>query len=270
MIGFFDSGKKILNSSDPRGASPEKGTPSSAGGVPLRAMAFLALLVLIGAACGSGARGREGRTTMTEGNLSYLALGDSYTIGESVDPGQRWPVLLARAFREAGVPLGEPVIVARTGWTTDELAAAMDEAGLQGRYDLVSLLIGVNNQYRGRSPEEFRLQFRDLLARAVALAGGENERVLVLSIPDWGVTPFARGRDRDRIAREIDAFNRVKMEECWRAAVSWVDVTPISREAEGDPDLVASDGLHPSGLMYARWVQAAFPVALEMLRTPRP
>ena len=198
--------------------------------------------------------------------LSYLALGDSYSIGESVDSAFRWPVQLAKALSDAGVPVREPIIVARTGWTTDELAAGIDAAGPLGTFDLVSLLIGVNNQYRGRGLEEYRLQLLDLLSRAVAFAGGDPGRVLVLSTPDWGVSPFAEGRDRARIASEIDAFNDVERREAESAGVRFVDIVDISREAAGDGSLVAEDGLHPSAGMYARWVQAALPTAMEMIR----
>lgn len=179
----------------------------------------------------------------------YLALGDSYTIGESVDPGERFPVQLARALN-----LGEPQIIARTGWTTDELNAAIDAANPQGPFDLVTLLIGVNNQYRGRSADEYRTQFAALLQRAVGFAGGDPSRVIVVSIPDWGVTPFAEGRDRAKIATEIDQFNAVNREEAQRAGAKWVDITPISRGS--DAALVAADGLHPSGKQYAEWAKA--------------
>ena len=179
----------------------------------------------------------------------YLALGDSYTIGESVDPSERFPVQLARALN-----LGEPQIIAKTGWTTDELNAAIDEANPQGPFDLVTLLIGVNNQYRGRSADEYRTQFVGLLQRAIGFAGGDASRVIVVSIPDWGVTPFAEGRDRAKIAREIDQFNAINREEAQRAGAKWVDITPISRR--NDPGLVAADGLHPSGRQYTEWVKA--------------
>ncbi len=204
---------------------------------------------------------------MPADTATFLALGDSYTIGESVDPALRWPVLLAKALEGEGVPIGDPVIVARTGWTTSELAAGIDEAGLTGAYDVVSLLIGVNNQYRGRDLGEYRTQFMDLLSRAVAFAGGDPGRVLVLSIPDWGVTPFAEGRDPGQIALEIDAFNEVGRNESEAAGVRYLDVTGISREAATDPGLVADDGLHPSGVMYARWAAAAMPIALGILRS---
>ena len=191
--------------------------------------------------------------------MRYLALGDSYTIGESVDASERFPVQLAKQLK-----LGEPQIIAKTGWTTDELDAAIDAAKPKGPYDLVTLLIGVNNQYRGRSADEYRTQFVGLLKRAIGFAGGNAKRVIVVSIPDWGVTPFAEGRDRGKIAREIDQFNAINREEAARAGAKWVDITAISRRS--DPSLVAGDGLHPSATMYAQWVQAILPSAQAALR----
>jgi len=185
--------------------------------------------------------------------LTFLALGDSYTIGESVAESERWPVQLARMLRDEKINIGQPRIIARTGWTTDELAAAIDQENPKGPFDLVSLLIGVNNQYRGRSKEEYREQFVELLKRAITFAGGNPSRVIVLSIPDWGVTPFAEGRDRAHIAMEIDGFNAINREEALRAKAQYVDITPVSRQAKDDPDLIAGDGLHPSGRMYAQW-----------------
>jgi lysophospholipase L1-like esterase len=199
----------------------------------------------------------------------FLALGDSYTIGEGVSAAERWPVQLAARLRARGVPVGEPEIIARTGWTTDELAAALEQAAPQGPYDLVSLLIGVNNQYRGRDVEEYRAQFARLLERAIGLAGGEAGRVLVLSIPDWGVTPFAEGRDARAIAREIDAFNAANAAEARRLGARYVDVTGISRRARDEAGLIAGDGLHPSGEMYGRWAEAALEVADNMARSSR-
>ena len=218
-------------------------------------------------ACGGSALPARDQE-MTTDTLSILALGDSYTIGEGVDSTLRWPVQLARRLRDEGVRVGDPLIVARTGWTTDELQAGIDDVAPQGPYALVSLLIGVNNQYRGRDLEEYRLQFRDLLTRAVAFAGGDAGRVLVLSIPDWGVMPFAEGRDRAAIAGEIDGFNAVNRSEALLRGAAYVDVTGISREAASDPDLVAEDGLHPGGAQYGRWVEAALPVARKILRNP--
>jgi len=203
-----------------------------------------------------------------EAPLQYLALGDSYTIGESVPEAGRWPVQLAAALRERGVPLAAPRIIATTGWTTDELSAAMDAAEPLGQWDFVSLLIGVNNQYRGRPLDEYRLQFAALLERAIALAGGRPGRVLVLSIPDWGVTPFGQGSGRDtaRIAAELDAYNAAAAAECAARGVAFVDITPASRSPGDQPDRIADDGLHPSALAYADWTGLALPVAQSLLR----
>ena len=199
--------------------------------------------------------------------LSYLALGDSYTIGESVPEAGRWPVQLAAALRERGVPLAAPRIIATTGWTTDELSAAMDAAEPLGRHDVVSLLVGVNNQYRGWNLGEYRVEFADLLDRAIALAGDRPGRVLVLSIPDWGVTPFgqASGRDTAEIARQLDAFNAAAADECAAREVAFVDITPVSRERGAEPGMVADDGLHPSAAMYTEWTRLALPVARVLL-----
>ncbi len=197
--------------------------------------------------------------------MRFLALGDSYTIGESVAPAERWPMQLAALLRAEGFKVGEPIIVATTGWTTDELSAGIDRADPQGAYELVSLLIGVNNQYRGRGLDEYRQQFETLLQRAFAFAGGQPTRVLVLSIPAWSVTPFAADRDRAAIAAAIDAFNAVNREEAERLGAHYVDVTAFSRTAAADPTLIAADGLHPSGKMYAEWAKLAFSAACQAL-----
>jgi lysophospholipase L1-like esterase len=199
--------------------------------------------------------------------MQFLALGDSYTIGESVAPEERWPVQLGALLRAEGLNVGDPTIIATTGWTTDELSAAIDRANPQGAFDLVSLLIGVNNQYRGRGQDEYREQFAALLQRAIGFAGGNPARVLVLSIPDWGVTPFAARLERDpaAVAADIDAFNAINRAETERPGAHYVDVTPFSREAAHDPSLLADDGLHPSGRMYAEWARLALPAAREAL-----
>jgi lysophospholipase L1-like esterase len=196
--------------------------------------------------------------------LRFLALGDSYTIGEKVDAPSRWPVQLAGALRAMHIDVDDPEIVARTGWTTDELAAGIDAAAPTGPYALVSLLVGVNDQYRGRDAERYRASFGSLLERSVGFAGGAPGRVLVLSIPDWGVTPFAAGRDRARIAKEIDGFNAIGRDAALGVAARWVDVTPASREAR--ENWVGSDGLHPTTTQYARWVEIALDDAAAALR----
>ena len=197
--------------------------------------------------------------------LHYLALGDSYTIGEAVAADRRWPAVLVQRLRQARVVIDDPQIIAVTGWTTDELAQGMDEATLTPPYDLVTLQIGVNNQYRGRPETEYRDQFASLLACAVALAGHRAARVVVVSIPDWGVTRFAhqQGRDRARVASELDRFNAVARAETARAGAHFVDITGISRQS---PLLVADDGLHPSAAQYALWVDAILPAVRTALR----
>ena len=195
----------------------------------------------------------------------YLALGDSYTIGEGVAEAERWPVQLAARLRAGGLPVATPRIVARTGWTTDELDAAITAADPRGPFALVTLLVGVNDQYRGRTAEAYRPAFRALLARAVGFAGGSAARVVVVSIPDWGVTPFAEGRDRTQIGRELDAFNAVARAEATAAGAAFVDVTGISR---AEPAAVVADGLHPSGAQYARWAEAVLPAARAALAAP--
>ena len=199
--------------------------------------------------------------------MKYLALGDSYTIGEGVAEDGRWPVVLARALRAEGVALEDPRIIATTGWTTDELAAAIDAAEPLGEWDFVSLLVGVNNQYRGRSLENYREEFTTLLQRAIDFARGRAERVLVLAIPDWGVTPFgtASGRDVAQIARELDAFNATAAAICAAHGVAFVDIAPVARVRGAEAAMLAEDGLHPSAAMYALWAAQALPVARRLL-----
>jgi len=196
--------------------------------------------------------------------VRFLALGDSYTVGEGVPHGDRWPDQLARLLRERGVHIRDPVIVARTGWTTDELDAGIDAARPNGPFDLVTLLIGVNDQFRGRDLAEYGRRLEPLLRRTIDLAGGSSARVIVISIPDWGVTPFAAGRDAERIAQEIDAFNGANRAAATRVGASYADVTAVSRRAASDTGSLTSDGLHPSGTMYARWAEAVLPAALRI------
>jgi len=202
--------------------------------------------------------------------MNYLALGDSYTIGEGVAADGRWPVRLASSLREHGIDLAAPRIIATTGWTTDELASAMDVEEPLGRWDFVSLLIGVNNQYRGHSAGDYRCEFHELLRRAIRLAGDRSDRVLVLSIPDWGVTPFAtaQGRDAAQVAAELDAYNAIAAELCARHGVVFVDITTISREHGRETGMLAADGLHPSAAMYALWADRALPVVRTLFDNP--
>ena len=204
------------------------------------------------------------------GSLRYLALGDSYTIGEGVPAAQRWPQQLAQRLRADGIDLGDPQIIATTGWTTDELSAGMDAATLVPPYDFVTLSIGVNNQYRGRDTDNYRREFAALLKRAIALAGLRPERVVVVSIPDWGVTAFGQGSGRDTatIARELNAFNAINREESQRLHVAWADVAAISRRAGSRAEQLTEDGLHPSGAQYAAWLTSILPLARQALSSP--
>ncbi|HSN00118.1 MAG TPA: SGNH/GDSL hydrolase family protein [Rudaea sp.] len=207
-------------------------------------------------------------TTHSVQPARFLALGDSYTIGEGVTAHQNWPHQLAAALRVQGIVIADPEIVARTGWTTDELSAAMDAHAFHPPYALVTLLIGVNNQYRGRDLQNYRAEFRTLLERAIALAGGDPRRVVVVSIPDWGVTRFGResGRDLAQIAREIDAFNVAAAQVSAELRARHVDVTAISRDRGGATDMLAADALHPSAAMYARWTAAIARTARSALQ----
>jgi lysophospholipase L1-like esterase len=185
--------------------------------------------------------------------IAYLALGDSYTVGEQVALFESFPYQLVHGLRRRGHALAAPEIVAKTGWTTDELIAGIQQTPLMDRYDLVTLLIGVNNQYRERTVETYLPEFNQLLEQAIVLAGGRKENVAVLSIPDWGVTPFAHDRDQQAIARAIDAYNEANRAATQGRGVRYLDITPYTREAKTDRSWLASDGLHPSGKDYARW-----------------
>ena len=197
--------------------------------------------------------------------LRFLALGDSYTIGQGVSETERWPERLAADLRRRGVPLGDPQVIARTAWTTEQLAAAIAAADPQGPFELVTLLIGVNDQYRGRTLEDYRSRFGALLRGAIEFAGGRPGRVIAVSIPDWGLTPFAAKRDRAVIAHEIDAFNAAARDDAHAAGVHWVDVTGISRRHGADPAFLAGDGLHPGPAAYAEWTESIAAVAVAAL-----
>ena len=199
----------------------------------------------------------------------WLALGDSYTIGEGVAESERWPAQIAGLLRAEGY-LIELSIIARTGWTCEELWGGIQASSLDVPYDLVSLLIGVNNQYRGGQPEEYRRQFRFLLEKAIGYAANEPKRVMVLSIPDWGVTPFASGLDRANIGKAIDVFNGVNREETTNSGVYYVDICPESRRDALKAGFLAPDGLHPSGKMYAEWARLALPSVLAALQNRLP
>jgi len=197
----------------------------------------------------------------------FLALGDSYTIGEGVADAERWPDQLVARLRDNGIVVTDLHIIARTAWTTDELSDAIDAEKPKGPFDLVTLMIGVNDQYRSRPVREYESEFQRLLKRAVGFSGNRATKTLALSIPDWGATPFSEGRDRALIGGEIAAYNACGETLATKAGVTWIDVTEASRAMQTDPDLVAVDGLHPTAAMYARWVDIMVPYALAALRS---
>lgn len=187
--------------------------------------------------------------------LNYLALGDSYTIGEAVEQKLSFPYQLVSELATQNVFVTTPKIIAKTGWTTDELQSAIKVENVTQKFDIVTLLIGVNNQYRGNPQITYRKEFAALLQTAISYANGNKKHVFVVSIPDWGITPFGKssGKDIAKISAEIDAFNAIAKEETLAMNVSYTDITPGSRNAGADLSLVATDGLHPSGKMYAEW-----------------
>lgn len=205
---------------------------------------------------------------MAQDKIDYLALGDSYTIGEAVPEKDRWPVQLVERLRKEGIEINDPTIIATTGWTTDELQSALARVRLAGNYELVSLLIGVNNQYRGYPVDQYKKEFAELLDQAIALAGGDPDDVFVLSIPDYGVTPFSKekGLNPAKIARELNQYNAIAKEIAVSQEVDFFEITEWSRRAKNDPSLIASDGLHPSGKMYKNWVDTCFKEVSKKLK----
>ena len=197
--------------------------------------------------------------SMPENGFIYLALGDSYTIGEAVNVDERWPIQLAQRLRKDSIKI-DPVIVATTGWTTDELISGIVKADVEGTYDFVSLLIGVNNQYRNYPIDQYEKEFKTLLDQAIQFAGGNPYHVIVVSIPDYGVTPFAQKKllDEEKIARELDSYNAIAEKIAKLRDVEFINITHGSRTAKNDPSLIASDGLHPSGKMYGTWVDEMY------------
>lgn len=197
---------------------------------------------------------------------SYLALGDSYTIGELVAYADNFPNATVRLLRADGVEMTDPVIIATTGWTTDELAAAIRERNLTETFTVVSLLIGVNNQYRGRDVVNYAGEFDALLRQAIGFANGRQDHVFVLSIPDWGATPFAEGKDRAQIATEIDAYNNTCRNIAEQAGCHYLEITESTRRNGMDPEYLASDALHPSGSEYKLWAEQLAPMMKPYLQ----
>lgn len=195
------------------------------------------------------------QSTQFDTPKTYLALGDSYTIGESVPIYESYPYQTVQLLREKGVQITAPEIIAKTGWTTDELATAINRSRLNEKYDYVSLLIGVNNQYRGRKSDEYVIQFEELLKKAISFSANGTSHVFVLSIPDWGATPFAEGRDTGKITKEINEFNDINKRISEKYKITYIEITEGSRDARKNPALVAQDKLHPSGIEYNKWAK---------------
>lgn len=209
----------------------------------------------------------QGPGTIHFDTLTYLALGDSYTIGEGVPSSDRWPVQLSEAINSASLAyyVSAPTIIAQTGWNTQALSNAMDAANIDNeQYDLVSLLIGVNNQYQGLSLEQYETQFTALLQRAIAIAGGNLERVFVVSIPDYGYTPFGVN-NQQQISTQLAAFNQACMELTEAAGVRHYNITPISQQWPSVDGLIAPDNLHPSGYQYSLWVESFLNDVIEQI-----
>jgi len=218
--------------------------------LPMKNIILLVLIVIILAACNT-----PRNTTISEDmDYSYLALGDSYTIGEGVPLEQSWPVQLVERLKERGYKVAPPRIIARTGWTTRNLITNIEsEINVQRRFDLVSILIGVNNQYQGRTTTEFEVELEEIFRKAINHSKTKEQGVFALSIPDYGVTPFG-ARNADTIAVQIDRFNGIIRRVAEQYNVDFYNITPISREALVNKNLIARDSLHPSGEMYSAWV----------------
>lgn len=199
------------------------------------------------------------------GKKTYLALGDSYTVGASVAEWQSFPEQLTTLLKNGHIDIASPDMVAVSGWTTADLLNSLQTNPPPKTYSFVTLLIGVNNQYQGRQIDEYKVQFSELLHLAISYAGDKPGHVFVLSIPDYGVTPFGSQFDKDEVAGQIDLFNAANKAIAEKEGTAYVDITAISRNAQYDPSLTARDGLHPSPEQYYKWVQKLYPLVLEIL-----
>jgi len=229
------------------------------------------LYLLIGiATIGCNKKSKEKNTepavTIDSSKKRYLALGDSYTIGQSVATNDRFPAQVTTQLRSSGIEMNEPEYIATTGWTTLDLQAAIHSKNPQGPYDAVSLLIGVNDQFQTHDTTNYRSNFTQLLNKSIALAGNKKERVFVVSIPDYSVTPFSASYNRALISKEIEWFNAINKQATLNYGIAYIDITPGSREAATNAALIANDGLHPSGLEYKKWAELLFVKMREVLK----
>lgn len=199
-------------------------------------------------------------------NKKYLALGDSYTIGQSVSVNERFPYLIVEALRQNGVAVNDPQYLATTGWTTINLQQAIEAKSFNSHYDLVTLLIGVNDQYQGLDTAGYRVRFTQLLEKSIALAGNRSNHVIVLSIPDYSATPFVSENGKEKVSAEIKSFNSINKEVTLQYQIEYVDITPATLAASTDLSLVANDHLHYSGKEHKIWAEMVLPVALKILK----
>lgn len=199
-------------------------------------------------------------------SIRYLALGDSYTVGRYVPQNQSFPYQLVARLRQKNLPVASPVLIAQNGWRTDELLTGIGEQAHNARYNFVTLLIGVNNQYQHKDTATYHSEFNEILKKAIVLAGGNSKHVFVLSIPDWGVTPYANGRNRDKIAEEIDGYNAINKQISQAAGATYVAITDLSRDAGDDKAFVTTDNLHPSPKMYGWWADRLSKAILKALK----
>ena len=229
-------------------------------------MKSIVLKILLISSLYFGCKEKENTEKMEEKTYTYLALGDSYTIGEGVESSGRYPNQAVEILKSNNLIFENPTIIAKTGWTTDELDKGIEAAGIGGNnYDLVTLLIGVNNQYRGRSVSDYEIEFRKMLTKAINFAEGNPKHVVVISIPDWGITPFAseRGTDQQKVAKEIDAYNAAKKSISDELGAHYIDITEEYRKIGASPEMVVEDKLHPSDLVYKSWAEKLAKVILE-------
>ena len=212
------------------------------------------LTICIHVACTMDAQEMDVKETTMARN-TYLALGDSYTIGEGVPLSESFPYQLVRDLNKKSIGMKDPLIIAVTGWTTTQLLSAISEAKLEEPYSLVTLLIGVNNQYQNQDIEIYKREFEELLTISIQLAGNRPDRVVVISIPDYGITPFAQNRDPDKIGLELDSYNKINLQISKNFNTWYVNITDISRSGKGNSTFLAADQLHPSSLQYKLWVE---------------
>lgn len=231
----------------------------------MKATLLLLSILLISACASPSSSSKTSPNSKETTSISYLALGDSYTIGESVPSNQRWPILLSKTLRSEAHDIQTPTIIAKTGWRTDHLLKAMkSQLNPTTKYDLISILIGVNNQFQGASIETYEKDLRSLFDQAIKLSKKGKEGIFVLSIPDYGATPYGAPR-AEKIGQAIDKWNAVYKKVSLEYQLPWYDITPISRKATENKSLIATDGLHPSGKMYQLWVAEITTKVVELI-----